>query len=88
MIARLNVNGRASGAIHVQEVEDHLEAAAKKVKKLIPSAADSESKKLFQEALDELKEGQEAIAESKSTSASQTNQSIIGGWWRHTRLRD
>ena len=45
-----------------EEVDDCLEAAAKKIKKLAPVAVDSESKKFLQEALEELKEGQEAIA--------------------------
>lgn len=46
-----------------EEVDDRLEAAAKKIKRLAPTATDGDSKKLLQEALDELKEGQEAIAE-------------------------
>ena len=46
-----------------EEVEDRLEAATKKIKRLAPTATDGDSKKFLQEALDELKEGQEAIAE-------------------------
>ena len=46
-----------------EEVEDRLEAAAKKIKKLVPVANEGNPKKFLQEALDELKEGQEAIAE-------------------------
>ena len=46
-----------------EEVEDHLEAAAKKIKRLAPMAKDGDLKKFLQEALDELKEGQEAISE-------------------------
>ena len=45
-----------------KEVDDRLEAAAKKIKKLAPAAADGKSKKFLQEALDELKADQEAIA--------------------------
>ena len=45
-----------------EEVEDRLEAAAKKIKKLAPVANEGNPKKFLQEALDELKEGQEAIA--------------------------
>ena len=45
-----------------EEVEDRLEAAAKKIKRLAPTATYGDSKKFLQEALDELKEGQEAIA--------------------------
>ena len=40
-----------------------MEAAAKKIKRLAPTATDGNLKKFLQEALDELKEGQEAIAE-------------------------
>ena len=40
-----------------------MEAAAKKIKKLAPVANEGDSKKFLQETLDELKEGQGAIAE-------------------------
>ena len=40
-----------------------MEAAAKKIKRLTPTATDSNLKKFLQKALDKLKEGQEAIAE-------------------------
>ena len=47
-----------------EQVEDLLEAAAKKkIKKLAPVANEGNPKKFLQEALDELNEGQEAIAE-------------------------
>ena len=48
-----------------EEVADRLEAAAKKIKKLAPVANEGNPKKFLQEALDELKKGQEAIAEGK-----------------------
>ena len=49
-----------------EEVEDHLEAAVKKIKRLTPTTTDGDSKKFLQKALEELKEGQEAIAERQN----------------------
>ena len=54
--------GHQEQYIFNEEVEDRFEAAAKKSKKLTPTATDGDLKKCLQEALDELKEGQEAIA--------------------------
>ena len=55
--------GHQEQCVFNEEVEDHLEAAAKKIKRFAPMATDGNLKKFLQEALDELKEGQEAIAE-------------------------
>ena len=54
--------GHQEQYIFNEEVEDHLESTAK-IKRLAPMVTDGDSKKFLQEALDELKEGQEAIAE-------------------------
>ena len=45
-----------------EQVEDHLEAASKKIKK-IADPADSDSKKFLKEALEELQEGVDVVAE-------------------------
>ena len=45
-----------------EQVEDHLEAASKKIKK-IAAPADSDSKKFLKEALEELQEGVDVVAE-------------------------
>ena len=64
-----------------------MEATAKKIKRFASMATDGDSKKFLQEALDELKEGQGAIAErQRHVCIAGQSENTTGRWWRRTRL--
>ena len=65
-------------------VKDRLEAATKKIERLVPGVLDGDTKK-FRRLWMSSKKVSMLLLKGKSTSSSWINPNITGGWWRRTR---